>query len=75
MENITNSYNPWWCKTGLIVSTSDEITKLYHSLFTGRLVNANSLITGQFIILISIIDLLVLPFFAIPLWEGIRYFL
>lgn len=31
MESITQLYNPWWCKTGLIVSTSDEITKLYYS--------------------------------------------
>ncbi|MCK5829890.1 MAG: beta-lactamase family protein [Methylococcales bacterium] len=43
MKNITDIYNPWWCKTGLVVSTSDEITKLYYSLLSGRLVNKNSL--------------------------------
>ncbi|VAW71495.1 Beta-lactamase class C-like and penicillin binding proteins (PBPs) superfamily [hydrothermal vent metagenome] len=43
MENITNIYNPWWCKTGLIVSTSLEVTKLFQSLFNGKLVNSESL--------------------------------
>ena len=43
MKNITNIYNPWWCKTGLIVSTSYEITKLYNALFSGQLVNSTSL--------------------------------
>ena len=42
MKNIINNYNPWWCKTGLIVSTSYEITKLYNALFSGRLVNKGS---------------------------------
>lgn len=42
-ENITGIYNPLWCKTGLIVSTSLEVTKLYENLFTGKLVNSESL--------------------------------
>ncbi len=43
IENITSKYNPWWCKTGLIVSTSEEITKLYEALFKGKLIELNSL--------------------------------
>lgn len=43
IENITGIYNPWWCKTGLIVSTSLEVTKLYEGLFNGKLVNLESL--------------------------------
>ena len=43
MKNIKDIYNPWWCKTGLIVSTSLEITKLYRALFSGQLVNKTSL--------------------------------
>ena len=43
MKNIKDVYNPWWCKTGLIVSTSLEITKLYHALFSGQLVSKVSL--------------------------------
>ena len=43
IENIKSIYNPWWCKTGLVVSTSEEITILYNSLFSGKLVNPNSL--------------------------------
>jgi D-alanyl-D-alanine carboxypeptidase len=43
MKNITNIYNPWWCKTGLIVSTSYEITKLYNVLFSSQLVSSTSL--------------------------------
>ncbi|MBN4080507.1 beta-lactamase family protein [Beggiatoa alba] len=42
-ENITRHYNPWWCKTGLIVSTSLEVSKLYESLFNGKLVSSGSL--------------------------------
>jgi len=43
LENISNLYDPWWCKTGLIVSTSLDITKLYKNLFTGKLLNDESL--------------------------------
>ena len=43
MKNITSIYNPWWCKTGLIVSSSNEITKLYNALFSGQLVTSASL--------------------------------
>lgn len=43
IENITGKYDPWWCKTGLIVSTSNEVTKVYESLFSGKLVNTQSL--------------------------------
>ncbi len=43
MKSITHKYNPWWCKTGLIVSTTKEITRLYHALFAGKLVNKGSL--------------------------------
>lgn len=43
IENITDKYDPWWCKTGLIVSTSQEVTKVYESLFSGKLVDMQSL--------------------------------
>lgn len=43
IQNITGIYHPWWCKTGLIVSTSIDVTMLYESLFTGRLLNSESL--------------------------------
>ncbi len=43
MENITGIYNPWWCKTGLMVSTTFEITKLFKDLFTGALIDAELL--------------------------------
>ena len=43
MENITPIYNPWWCKTGLIVSTTSEVTQLYKHLFDGNLVSKNAL--------------------------------
>lgn len=39
MQNITKIYNPWWCKTGLIVSTATEVTQLYQALFAGRLID------------------------------------
>ena len=32
MENITLYYHPWWCLTGLIVSTTADITRFYLSL-------------------------------------------
>jgi len=44
IENITDKYDPWWCKTGLIVSTSEEVTKVYESLFSGKLINSQSLL-------------------------------
>ncbi|WP_198266481.1 serine hydrolase domain-containing protein [sulfur-oxidizing endosymbiont of Gigantopelta aegis] len=43
MQNITDVYDPWWCKTGLIVSTTQEVNQLYAALFNGQLVNKNSL--------------------------------
>lgn len=42
MEDITNKYNPWWCKTGLVVSTTEEITRLYSALFNDQLVSKKS---------------------------------
>lgn len=42
-ENISYKYNPWWCKTGLIASQSDDVTKMYQALFDGRLVSQESL--------------------------------
>jgi len=42
-ENITPIYNPWWCKTGLITSRSDEVTRLYDALFDGQLLSKESL--------------------------------
>lgn len=42
-ESISSKYNPWWCKTGLIASQSDQVTKLYQALFDGQLVSQESL--------------------------------
>ena len=43
MKNISRIYNPWWCKTGLVTSSSYEIAKLYKVLFSGQLIGSSSL--------------------------------
>jgi D-alanyl-D-alanine carboxypeptidase len=43
MENVIPRYHPGWCRTGLIVSTTEEIAQLYRALFDGRLLGAASL--------------------------------
>ena len=43
MENVIPRYQPGWCKTGLVSSTTEEIARLYRGLFDGQLVSAGSL--------------------------------
>ncbi len=43
IENIAPRYHPGWCKTGLIISTTDEVAKFYRCLFSGALIAPESL--------------------------------
>lgn len=43
LENISKIYNPWWCKTGLIASTSTNITCFYQRLFAGEILSHKTL--------------------------------
>jgi D-alanyl-D-alanine carboxypeptidase len=43
MENVIPRYHPWWCKTGLIVSTTEETTSFLVRLFAGSLLRESSL--------------------------------
>ena len=43
VEDISNIYAPLWCKTGMLVSTTKEISSLYHNLFSGKLIKPSSL--------------------------------
>ncbi len=43
IEDISNIYNPLWCKTGVLVSTTNEISNLYQNLFSGTLLKPSSL--------------------------------
>ena len=43
LENVTPRYHPEWCKTGLIVSTTDDVAKFYGHLFSGSLLAKSSL--------------------------------
>lgn len=45
MENVIPRYHPGWCKTGLIISTTEEIALCYSALFEGRLLSIASLST------------------------------
>lgn len=36
MERVDHKYHPGWCYTGLIISTSEDTVKFYHSLFSGE---------------------------------------
>jgi len=42
-ENIAPLYHPGWCKTGLIISTTDDVAKFYSCLFNGSLISSQSL--------------------------------
>ena len=43
VENIAPRYHPGWCKTGLIISTTDEVAKFYRCLFNGSVIYPQSL--------------------------------
>ncbi|MEL7086188.1 MAG: serine hydrolase domain-containing protein [Cyanobacteria bacterium P01_A01_bin.3] len=43
MSNVSQVYHPDWCLTGLIVSTTEEIARLYEALFAGQLLSPASL--------------------------------
>ena len=43
MLNVSQTYHPDWCLTGLIVSTTGEIARLYEALFAGQLLSPKSL--------------------------------
>jgi len=43
IENVVPKYHPWWCKTGLIVSTTEETAKFFTHLFSGALLSDHSL--------------------------------
>lgn len=43
MENVTHKYDPGWCKTGLMVSTTDEICSFYYDLFNQNLLKESSM--------------------------------
>jgi D-alanyl-D-alanine carboxypeptidase len=47
MENVTSRYHPWWCKTGLIVSTTQETTRFFSALFSGALLERESFLEMQ----------------------------
>jgi len=38
IENINLNYHPGWCATGLIVSTTSEVTAFFESLISGHLI-------------------------------------
>jgi D-alanyl-D-alanine carboxypeptidase len=42
IENIVPRYHPWWCRTGLIVSTTAETAAFFEALFDGALTSAES---------------------------------
>jgi D-alanyl-D-alanine carboxypeptidase len=43
MEDVMRIYHPAWCLTGLIVSTTEEIARLYAALFDNQLIKPESL--------------------------------
>ena len=43
MENAIPHYHPGWCETGLIASTTTDTAEFFAQLFSGALVNENSL--------------------------------
>lgn len=43
IENVIPRYHPDWCATGLIVSTPEDVVKFFENLFTGKLLNSQSL--------------------------------
>lgn len=45
MENVIPRYHPGWCKTGLVISTTEEVAQFYCALFEGRLISTMSLST------------------------------
>jgi D-alanyl-D-alanine carboxypeptidase len=45
MENVIPRYHPGWCKTGLVISTTEEVAQFYCELFEGRLISTMSLST------------------------------
>ena len=44
MENVIPRYHPGWCKTGLIVSTTEDTAKFFSRLFSSSLLNERSLV-------------------------------
>ncbi len=43
IENVIPHYHPDWCATGLIASTTEDVVKFFENLFTGKLLNSQSL--------------------------------
>ena len=43
VEDVTRIYHPWWCLTGLIVSTTGEIATFYSRVMSGSLLTPDSL--------------------------------
>jgi D-alanyl-D-alanine carboxypeptidase len=43
MENVIPFYHPGWCKTGLVISSTEEVAQFYRALFGGRLISESSL--------------------------------
>ena len=43
MLAVNDRYHPDWCYTGLIVSSTKEVTSFYHQLFSGNVVSLQSL--------------------------------
>lgn len=45
MENVIPRYHPGWCKTGLVISSTEEVAQFYCALFEGRSISTTSLST------------------------------
>ncbi|BAY83770.1 serine-type D-Ala-D-Ala carboxypeptidase [Calothrix parasitica NIES-267] len=43
IENVIPRYHPDWCATGLIVSNVEEVVKFFDAVFSGKLLNNQSL--------------------------------
>lgn len=54
MENVIPRYHPDWCATGLIVSNVEDVVKFFDALFSGKLLNNQSLTEMQTLIDIGI---------------------
>lgn len=42
-EDVRAIYHPDWCATGVVVSTTAELEKIFRALFTGKILSADSL--------------------------------